>query len=75
MRSPLLRGLGLQLAFEEPSNFVISPGSGKRPVSPLEKTFRPSTTTSKTPPEPATSVESTPKLVFSSAARLAALGW
>ena len=55
--------------------FVISPGSGKRPTRCLEKTKRPSTTTSKTPSLPLMSFESAPKLDFSSSARPAARGW
>lgn len=51
-----------------------SPGSGNRPVSLLEKTSFPSTTTSKIPPEPFVSFASIPNVLFSSAARLAALG-
>jgi hypothetical protein len=55
-------------------SFETSPGSGKRPVSFLEKSSFPSTTTSKTPPEPFVSFESIPNAFFSSAARPAALG-
>ena len=54
--------------------FVTSSGAGNRSASFFEKTFLPSTTTSKTPPEPGIRVASTPKALFSSAARLAALG-
>jgi hypothetical protein len=53
---------------------MTSPGSGKRPVSCLENTLVPSTTTSKIPPDPLTSLASTPNAFLSSAARPAALG-
>lgn len=53
---------------------MTSPGSGNRPTSFLEKTMAPSTVTSKTPPLPGISFESTPIDFFSSSAKLAALG-
>jgi hypothetical protein len=51
-----------------------SPSAGKRPVWSFEKTLRPSTSTSKMPPDPLISSASTPSACFSSAARLAARG-
>ncbi|SVA56931.1 uncharacterized protein METZ01_LOCUS109785 [marine metagenome] len=54
--------------------FKTSPGSGNLDSFCLEKTFFPSTTTSKSPLFPETSSESTPKAFFNSAARPAARG-
>jgi hypothetical protein len=51
---------------------TISPGSGKRPVSDREKTFFPSTMTSKIPLEPSMSMARIPGALFNSAARPAA---
>ncbi len=53
---------------------MISSGAGNRPASFFEKTSLPSTETSKMPPLPAISFESTPNAFFSSAARPAARG-
>lgn len=53
---------------------MISSGAGNRPASFFEKTSLPSTDTSKMPPLPAISFESTPNSFFSSAARPAARG-
>ncbi len=57
-----------------PRRDATSPGSGKRPVSCFENTFRPSATTSKTPPEPLTNFTRAPNARSSSSARPAALG-
>jgi len=53
---------------------MISSGSGYRPMAFLEKMTLPSKETSKTPPPPGISFESTPSRFFSSAAKLVALG-
>ena len=53
---------------------MISSGSGYRPAAFLEKMTLPSAETSKTPPPPGISLESTPRSFFSSAAKLVALG-
>ncbi len=53
---------------------TISPGSGNRCSACLEKTVRPSTTTSKTPLVPSINSEGTPNACSISAARLEALG-
>jgi len=54
--------------------FETSPGSGNLDNICLEKTFSPSTVTSKSPLFPETSSESTPQDFFNSAARTAARG-
>ena len=54
--------------------FETSPGSGNLDNICLEKTFSPSTVTSKSPLFPEASYESTPQDFFNSAARTAARG-
>ncbi len=54
--------------------FETSPGSGNLDNIRLEKTFSPSTVTSKSPLFPETSSESTPQEFFNSTARPAARG-
>jgi len=57
-----------------PIAVITSPSEGKRPSRSLENTSRPSTVTSKHPPEPFSSVASTSNSSLIAAARLAALG-
>ena len=52
----------------------ISSSSGKRPTSCLHQTWVPSTCTSKTPPAPSISSDSTWNACFSASAKLAARG-